>query len=186
MALQDKEKWDKKHIDAPIPTEPIALVQKYAKLSPGKLALDIACGMGRHSKYLVSQGFQVDALDISSTAIDSLQGLKNITAKEVDFDTYQLEENRYDLIVCTYFLDRTLFPQIQNALKDGGILIYETFLYHPDNDRVPSQRRFMLEKGELEETFSNHLELIHLSEAWTVTPSGEKMMIGSIVGKKIK
>ena len=184
MAQQDKEKWDKKHIEAPIPTEPIALITDYARLAPGKQALDIACGMGRHSKYLASQGFHVDALDISTTAIDSLQGIENISAKEVDFDTYQLETGKYDLIVCTYFLMRSLFPQIEKALKEGGIFIYETYLYHPDNDRSTANRTFLLEEGELEATFDDRYDLMHLREDWTTDYKGAKTMIGQIVAKK--
>ena len=80
--------------------------------------------MGRHAKYLASQGYKVDALDISATAIDSLQNIVNVHAKEVDFDTYELETNKYDLIVCTYFLERRLFPQIIEALREGGIFSY--------------------------------------------------------------
>ena len=184
MALQDKEKWDKKHIESPTPTQPVELVVNYAKFAPGKKALDIACGMGRHARYLAKKGFQVEALDISSTAIEALQGEENITAKEADFDTYELPKNTYDLIVCTYYLERRLFPQIIDALKDGGIFIYETFLYHPDNDMAPSKRKYLLNEGELETVFDDRLDLMHLGEAWTVTQKGDKMMIGSIVGRK--
>lgn len=184
MAIEDKEKWDKRHIESPIPTEPIELITKFARLAPGKQALDIACGMGRHAKYLASEGFSVEALDISSTAIESLRGLENITAREVDFDTYELPKNHYDLIICTYYLERRLFPQIIDALKEGGIFIYETFVYHPDNDFPPSKRRFMLNEGELEATFDDRLDLMHIREEWRVTPKGDKMLIGSIVGKK--
>lgn len=184
MAQKDKEKWDSKHLTAPIPNTPIELITNYAKLAQGKQALDIACGMGRHSRYLASKGFDVDALDISSTAIGSLQGLKNIHAKEVDFDTYKLEIDKYDLIVCTYFLERALFPQIEKALKDGGIFIYETYLYHHDNDKVPSNRSFLLEAGELERSFNESFELIHIKEWWDEDYDGSKTMKGSIVARK--
>lgn len=184
MSIEDKEKWDKKHIEAPIPTQPIDLVTSFAELAPGKEALDIACGMGRHTRYLASEGFHVDALDISSTAIDSLRGIENISPKEVDFDTYRLEENKYDLIVCTYFLDRRLFPQIEKALKPGGIFIYETFMYHPDNDRSTSNRTFLLEEGELEATFDERYEIMHIREAWDTDYKGAKTMIGQLVAKK--
>jgi len=184
MAQKDKEKWDSKHLTAPIPDSPIELIMNYVKLAKGKQALDIACGMGRHSKYLASKGFQVDALDISSTAIESLQDLENIRAKEVDFDTYTLEENKYDLIVCTYFLQRSLFPQIEKALKEGGIFIYETYLYHPDNTKTPSNRTFLLEEGELELTFSDRYELMHIQEWWDEDYDRSKTMKGSIVARK--
>ncbi|MDD3591986.1 MAG: methyltransferase domain-containing protein [Sulfurovum sp.] len=184
MSIEDKEKWDKKHIEAPIPTAPIELVTNFAKLAPGREALDIACGMGRHTRYLASEGFHVDALDISSAAIRTLQGIENISAKEVDFDTYRLEENKYDLIVCTYFLDRRLFPQIEKALKEGGIFIYETFMYHPDNDRSTSNRTFLLEEGELEATFDERYDIMHIREAWDTDYKGAKTMIGQLVAKK--
>ena len=184
MAQKDKEKWDSKHLAAPIPDKPIALITNYAKLSNGKQALDIACGMGRHSKYLASEGFEVDALDISSTAIESLQGLENIKAKEVDFDSHTLEENKYDLIVCTYFLQRSLFPQIEKALKVGGIFIYETYLYHPDNDKIPSNRTFLLEVGELGLAFDDRYDLIHIQEWWDEDYDSSKTMKGSMVARK--
>lgn len=184
MAQKDKEKWDSKHLTAPIPNTPIDLIINYAKLAKGKQALDIACGMGRHSKYLASEGFEVDALDISSTAIESLQGLENINAKEVDFDTYTLEENKYDLIVCTYFLERSLFPQIEKALRVGGIFIYETYLYHPDNSKIPSNRTFLLEVGELELAFNDRFDLIHLQEWWDEDYDGSKTMKASMVAQK--
>ena len=184
MAQKDKEKWDSKHLTAPIPNVPIELITNYAKLANGKQALDIACGMGRHSKYLVSQGFQVDALDISSTAIESLQGIEDINAKEVDFDSYRLEENKYDLIVCSYFLERSLFPQIEIALKKGGIFIYETYLYHTDNSKNPSNRTFLLEENELEMTFKERYELIYIKEWWDEDYDRSKTMKGSMVAQK--
>lgn len=185
MAQKDKERWDKKYQNNPIPNEPIKLITDFASLATsGSKALDIACGMGRHSKYLVSIGFEVDALDISSVAIKSLENTAHIHAKEVDFDSYVLLENTYDLIVCTYFLNRRLFPQIIAALVEGGIFIYETFLYHPDNETSPSNRTFLLNEGELEATFDDRLDLLHIREYWDTNIKGEKTMKASIVGKK--
>ena len=186
VAMEDKHKWNKKYRNNPIPDTPIELITEYAELATGTQALDIACGMGRHSKYLASRGFEVDALDVSSLAIGSLQGIPHIHAKEVDFDTYTLPKDHYDLIVCTFFLKRELFPQIIEALKTGGILIYETFVYHPDNEQVPSKRSYLLEEGELENAFKNDLEIIEYREYWDGTIKGPKMRKASIVGKKKK
>ena len=184
MAQEDKERWDEKYQDNPMPDQPINLISDYAALATGKQALDIACGMGRHSKYLASLGFKVDALDISSVAIEQLQNIPNINAKEVDFDTYTLPKERYDLIVCTYFLERRLFPQIIDALKPNGILLMETFLYDPENDRKPSNPAFLLNKGELETTFGDHCELIHILEFWDVDYKGFKTKKTSMVARK--
>lgn len=184
MALKDKEKWDRKHLEAPTTTEPVKLLRDYARLAMGRVALDIACGMGRNAKYLASLGFSVDALDISSTAIDSLQDIKNINAIEVDLDSYQLAHNHYDLIVCSYFLDRSLFPQIEDALKEGGILLYETYIYHPENESHQHNKKFLLEEGELEITFDDRYELLHIREWWDSDMNDKKIMKGSMVAKK--
>jgi SAM-dependent methyltransferase len=184
MAQEDKERWNEKYQDNKIPDEPIKLIKDYVSLATGKQALDIACGMGRHSKYLASLGFQVDALDISSVAIEQLQDLAQINAIEVDFDTYTLEKEKYDLIVCTYFLERKLFPQMIDALKPNGIILMETFLHDEGNERVPSNPAFRLNEGELEAYFDEKCELLHIPEFWDVDYLGFKTMKTSMVAKK--
>ena len=184
MSSEDKERWDKKYKNNMIPTKVVEVVEKYAKLATGKKALDIACGMGRNSKFLALAGFDVHALDISDVAIKSLEGIENIRAEEVDFDSYILKEKAYDLIICTYYLNRLLFPQIEKALKDDGIFIFQTFMHHTDNTKVPSNRSFLLEEGELEVTFDDRYELLHISEFMDEGICGEKSMKASIVAKK--
>jgi len=184
MAQEDKERWNEKYQDNKIPDEPIKLVRDYVHLATGKQALDIACGMGRHSKYLASLGFEVDALDISSVAIEQLQDIPHIHAIEVDFDTYTLEKEKYDLIVCTYFLERKLFPQMFDALKPNGIIFMETFLHDEGNERVPSNPAFRLKTGELEATFGDQYELLHISEFWDEDYMGYKTMKTSMVAKR--
>ena len=184
MSLEDKVRWDKKYQENKIPTKIVEVVEKYAKLATGKNALDIACGMGRNSNFLAKNGFKVEALDISPIAIKKLQNIENILAKEVDFDLYSLKENAYDLIICTYYLNRTLFPQIEKALKEDGIFIFETFMHHPENTKAPSNRSFLLEEGELEITFDDRYEIMHLSEFMNEGVCGEKSMRASMVAKK--
>ncbi|MCO4845924.1 MAG: class I SAM-dependent methyltransferase [Sulfurovum sp.] len=184
MAQADKERWDEKYQNNPIPNEPIKLVSDYASLATGPQALDIACGMGRHSKYLASKGFTVDALDISSVAIEHLNNIPNINAIEVDFDTFTLPKEKYDLIVCTYFLERRLFPQMIDALKPNGIILLETFLHDAQNERIPSNPDFLLSEGELEATFYDKCELLHNPEFWDEDYQGYKTMKTSMVAKK--
>ncbi len=185
MAREDKERWDAKHKEDAMPHEPIRLVKEYAHLAKVDKALDIACGNGRHSKYLASLGFQVDALDISSVAIKQLQGLQNIHAKEVDFDTYTLPKGRYDLIVSTYFLERRLFPQMIEALKPEGIILMETFVAHEKNGRKASNPHFRLKQNELENYFSKECELIYIKEWWDRDYQGFATLKASMVAKKL-
>jgi len=184
MAQEDKERWNNKHQKNMMPQEPIKLIKDYAHLSTGKYALDIACGNGRHSKYLVSLGFKVDALDISSVVIEQLEKEAHINAKEVDFDTYTLEKNKYNLIVCTYFLERKLFPQMIESLKPNGIILMETFLHDEGNERVLSNPKFRLNKGELETFFDYECELLYIPKFWDTDYQGFKTMKTSMVARK--
>ena len=184
MSQEDKQRWNKKHSKNMMPQEPIALIKEYAPLAECKNALDVACGNGRHSRYLASLGFEVDALDISSVAIEQLQGVEKIHPLEVDFDTYVLSKNKYDLIVCTYFLERKLFPQMIAALKSNGILMIETFVHHPNNERTPSNPAFRLNEGELEAYFGNTLEMLYIKEWWDKDYQGYQTMKTSMVAKK--
>ena len=184
MSTADKERWDKKYENNTVPTKIVEVVERYAKLATGNQALDIACGMGRNTRFLAKSGFEVDALDISPLALESLKDVPHVTTKEVDFDTYILEENRYDLIVCTYFLNRALFPQIEKALKEDGIFIFQTFMHHPDNTKAPSNKSFLLNEGELEATFDDRYDLMHISEFMEEGVCGELSAKASMVAKK--
>lgn len=184
MSESDKERWDAKHMADSMPHEPIKFIKKYADLANGTQALDIACGNGRHSKYLVSLGYKVDALDISSIAISSLSGIDNIEATEVDFDTHVLDKNKYDLIVCTYFLERKLFPQIIEALKPNGIILMETFVQHDNNGRKPTHPTFRLKESELKAYFEKKCELLYIEEWWDKDYQGFDTLKVSMAAKK--
>jgi SAM-dependent methyltransferase len=184
MSIEDKKRWDRKYKEKIIPNKIVKVVDEYSHLAKGKKALDIACGMGRNSKLLASRGFEVLAIDISPLALDSLKGIENITTKEVDLDTYKLEEDSYDLIVCTYFLDRSLFPQIYKALKKDGIFIYETFKEHKDSTKVPSNKNFLLKEGELKKIFSKGYNIIHQSEQWSRDFFNNRVLSEAIVVQK--
>ncbi|RYZ23911.1 MAG: class I SAM-dependent methyltransferase [Chitinophagaceae bacterium] len=42
----------------------------YLRPEPGATALDVACGKGRHSRFLAAQGFDVTGIDISAESIE--------------------------------------------------------------------------------------------------------------------
>ncbi|HHS93646.1 MAG TPA: methyltransferase domain-containing protein [Campylobacterales bacterium] len=185
MSIEDKVRWNKKYEhQLLVPSHVLDVVKEFSAKVTGTKAVDIACGMGRHSRFLAQNGFEVDALDISDVAIESLKNVANITPIMVDFDEYKLKENAYDLVVCTYFLERKLFPQIQKALKKEGIFIFETFMHHEKNTKVPSNKSFLLNKGELEESFSEGFEILHHKEFMDESICGDISMKCSIVIKK--
>ncbi len=184
MAENDKLLWDAKYTSDPLLSSPSALLIKYAKLALGNRALDIACGMGRNSRYLASIGFEVDALDISSVAITSLQNIPHIHPLEVDFDHYEIPKNRYDLIICTNFLMRKLFVGMTEGLRRDGVLFIETFCFHPNNQNTPSNPLFLLQPGELKSAFSDPLEIIELHEFWDEDLKGKSAFKNAMIAKK--
>lgn len=164
--ISDKEKWDKKHKENPPNTTPLELLKNYIHLAQDceyKVALDIACGMGRNSYFMRDNGFVVDSIDISSTAIESLKNQHNINAICVDLDDFIIEENKYALVVNSFFLDRRLFPQITKSLKKNGILIFETFVINKPNN-TPININHMLHKNELLRAFLN-LDILFYEES---------------------
>lgn len=95
-------------------------------------ALDVACGDGRNARYLAELGFAVDAVDVSDVAIEALlaaaakTGLA-VAARVADLERDALPVACYDVVVCTNYLQRDLFGQLEAALRPGGLLVYETF-----------------------------------------------------------
>lgn len=184
MSIEDKERWNEKYQTSFLPQTIIEVVEQYAKEAKGTKALDLACGMGRNAKLLVEMGFKVDAVDISDVAIATLEGIENINAQVADLETYELKEDAYDLIVCTYYLERTLFPKIESALKKDGILIVETFLHDKANTKEPSNRAFLLEKNELEKLLEPHYEILYHQEFMAEVACAKKCMKISMVSRK--
>lgn len=154
MAQKDKIKWDNKYKELPKLLEkrdPCEKLVKYInKVSKGK-ALDVACGSGRNTIYMAGNGFKVDALDISSVALENLSKLENpnINTLLVDLDEYTFQENFYNLITKTNFLDRDIIEKIKKALKKDGIIIIETYMEDENNEKKDSNPDYLLKKDEL-------------------------------------
>ena len=138
------------HADAPA-----KLLADWMETLPRGKALDIAMGKGRNALYLADGGFEVEGLDRDDEAVRAcekaadLRGLK-ISARKVDLESYRLPSDRYDLIICFYYLQRSLIPQMREALRPGGFLLYETFLidHHLQFGR-PKHREYCFEHNEL-------------------------------------
>ena len=126
---------------------------------PGR-ALDLACGGGRNALALAGWGFDVDAVDVSDVAIDALRDAVAATGAAVtplraDLDETPFPRPPYRAILNFNFLSRPLFGRIVDALDEGGVLVFETFM------RDPQRARVSLEPGELLEAFGALEVLAH-------------------------
>lgn len=189
MADEDKIKWDEKYKNNKNLLEKRPQSKKLTnaiKFVEGTLALDIACGIGRNSIFLAQNDFEVEALDISTVALEKLNknNYKNIKTKQVDLENYCPKENSYDLIVMTNYLDRKLIPKLYKALKKNGILFIETYMFHEENEKPPSNPNFLLKKEELKSFAKNSSEILDYEEFFNEPFEMYKMRKQAIVIKK--
>ena len=113
--------------------------------------LDLACGPGRHSRFLLKHGYRVLAADQDVSGLADLQGQPNFESMQVDLETkpWPFEPESFDAIVVTNYLFRRTLPRLMAALKPGGVLIYETFAEGNGQFGRPSNPDFLLRPGEL-------------------------------------
>ncbi len=136
------------------------LTQQLHRLPKGR-ALDVAAGSGRHTLYLASHGFQVDAIDrdeqklaeMASTA--KQRHLPNLQIHHIDLERTTDERpefpaSTFDVILVSFYLHRPLFPWLTDALKPNGVLIYETFtIENYFRHHHPRRWEFCLAQNEL-------------------------------------
>lgn len=165
-ASEDKERWDKKYDTEQYISgkEPIPFLREHLSLLPKGNALDVAMGEGRNGVYLAAKGFRVTGLDISAVGLKKAEALARarhtqIETKVVDLETYQLPPERYDVIVCTYYLQRDLFPQIIHSLKSGGMALVETFTRDHLKYSPTFNPQYLLDRNELLVLFKDLLIL---------------------------
>ena len=181
--IEDKERWNKRHVEKPMRDGVEPIIEKYIGLANSGNALDLACGIGRNTHYLADKGFLVDAVDISDYALGEVKSLATIKKIEKDLDKYNLEVNKYDLIVNINYLNRRLLPQIKEALKSDGIVIFETFIVAHGDFIQPSNPEYLLRKNELLHTFIG-LDIIYYEERDDMNLRGEKTRVASLVARK--
>jgi tellurite methyltransferase len=163
---QDRIKWNEKYRKESFPTEVASVVKNFYHLAPGKKALDIAAGNGRNAVFLSQKGFSVDAVDISEVGfIEFTSRFPNINAICADLDQFEIATGHYDLILNVKFLNRRLFPYIQEGLKPGGVVIFHTLLGSKSDKRTPEHcRDYLLRTNELLHAFLA-MRIIYYREA---------------------
>lgn len=111
--------------------------------------LDVAAGTGRHSRYFAARGHRVTAIDRDVSALAADDGIEVVAADLEDGSPWPLGDRRFGAVVATNYLHRPLFPVLVEALRPGGILLYETFMVGNERFGKPSRPEFLLKDGEL-------------------------------------
>jgi dihydroneopterin aldolase len=161
-------------IQHPEPVPAPFLMQHLARLPKGRV-LDVAAGRGRHALFLASQGYDVVAVDRDAEALDHLTAtarqrrLSTISTRIVDLELPPAHDpglgvEQYDVILVFFYLYRSLFSALIEALKPGGVLMYETFtIENYFRHHHPRRWEFCLATNELLRLVST-LRVLHYDE----------------------
>ena len=178
--------WDEKYklMAAAQPAQPAGIVRELLPLLPRGPALDVACGSGRHALLLGARGQHVTAVDWSGAGLAVLEtraraeGIpirRSSSAKQIpkrhlgeieivqaDLEQLQLPENTFELILCVQYLQRSVFSELERALRPGGFLLFETFTRAQlDFNGGPRSLEYLLNRGELRTAFSGLQMIFH-------------------------
>lgn len=145
------------HLDA----TPSAWVRRWAAwIRPGGAVLDVACGTGRHARFMAQLGFEVDAVDRDAALFADAPPNVSLLQADLEGGAWPYDGRRFDAIVVTNYLHRPLLPRLVGSLERGGLLVYETFAAGNERFGKPSNPDFLLAPGELLEAVRGRLRVI--------------------------
>ncbi len=105
-----------------------SLVEHIKYLKEGS-TLDLACGDGRNSLFLLENGFKVTGVDFSRKALDRLEvfskGNELLNTKQIDLSKPNSLKDIgvYDNIIINHYrLDKEQLADIENHITENGIL----------------------------------------------------------------
>ena len=191
MGESEKNHWEKKYSGEGYEPDknPSALLTEWLDdRTPGR-ALDFASGAGRNALYLAEKGYDVTAVDISSSAIELAEqtargkGLK-IKWVVADLDDFAIRE-KYDLILVSFFhVSKNMALSITDALKKGGVLLYESHMLSPSSAVNESHKhRFHFKPGELRQLFKG-LNILSYEEIQARNHGDDPSYLARLVAQK--
>jgi SAM-dependent methyltransferase len=131
---------------------PSAWVCRWSEFIPaGGRVLDVACGGGRHARWLAACGHTVEGIDRDAQLLSELAGVPGITTRCADLEggPWPYGGETFAGIVVVNYLHRPLFPHLLAAIAPKGVLIYETFAEGNERYGRPRNPDFLLRHGEL-------------------------------------
>jgi tellurite methyltransferase len=176
------ERWNQRYqAGEQVEKSPPQLVVEFAgSVAPGS-ALDLACGPGRNALYLAELGWRVTALDGSPVAIDLLRARAHprIDARLVDLEAagLEIEPETFDLVLSSYYFQRSLIPVMKSALRSGGLLIMIVLLDPPPG--TPTRAY----PGELRALFHGW-RILHYREGELGKP-GDHQAVAELVAQRL-
>jgi 2-polyprenyl-3-methyl-5-hydroxy-6-metoxy-1,4-benzoquinol methylase len=135
-------------------------------------ALDMACGLGANAMLLAERGLETHAWDCSEVALDRLQERANrqgliINIEHRDVVTNPPEQNTFDIIVVSRFLERSIIRNIIDAIHPDGLVIYQTYTVNKLDTQGPTSMEYLLQENELLHLFRSLTVLFYREDGQT-------------------
>lgn len=150
-----------------------AWVRRFAPLVPCDASvLDVACGLGRHSRLFASLGCRVEAVDRDTQVLTTLTAVPGIHTRIADLEgeRWPYEPESFDAIVVTNYLHRPHFDALIATLKPQGLLIYETFMVGNETLGRPTNPEFLLARDELLDRVRPRLNVVAFEQGRVEEP----------------
>ena len=139
-------------------------------IRPGGAVLDVACGAGRHARWLAQMGFEVDAVDRDPSLFADPPARVKLTGADIEAGPWPYAGRRFDAIVVANYLHRPLLPVLVESLEPGGVFLYETFARGNERFGKPSNPAFLLEHGELLDAVRGRLMIMAYEDLVVAEP----------------
>jgi SAM-dependent methyltransferase len=188
----ERDKWDDRYRSGSYEgrTHPTALLAEWAPRLPAGKALDVGCGAGRNALYLAAAGFAVDAVDISSVALERARRSADERGLAVQWLAVDLDEDAdvslpngpYGAIVWVRYVNRQLMPSLLRRLRAGGYLLCEQHLTTTADVVGPKSPEFRLEPGELRAS-AVALDVLFYREGLVIDPDGRTAALAQLVAR---
>jgi SAM-dependent methyltransferase len=154
---------------------PSAWISRHAGLIPGlrhgARVLDLACGSGRHVRWLTARGARVTAVDRDAAAVATLHDTAaEVVLADIENGPWPLPGRTFDAVVVTNYLWRPLLPVILASVAPGGVLLYETFAHGNASVGKPSRPDFLLQPGELLDRVRPELRVVAYEDGFIDSP----------------
>ena len=144
-------------------SRPSAWIERFAARIPaGSEVVDLACGTGRHARWLASRGHRVLAVDRDADALDALADAEEVERLQVDLERadWPLTGRVFGGVIVTNYLWRPRLRELVELVADRGVLLYETFARGNEAFGRPSSDAFLLRPGELLDAVRGELQVV--------------------------
>lgn len=150
---------------------PSAWVVRWASaITPSGRVLDLACGSGRHARWLAGQGLRVMAVDIDLGRLGQVPATVTTLQADLEREAWPLAGQRFDAVVVTNYLHRERFDLLLDCIGPCGLLIYETFALGNERFGKPSNPDYLLAPGELLQRVRPGFEVLGFEEGEVAYP----------------